>query len=209
VPNSQLPCYYLESKNLISPTQAGFRPVRSTNDQVFLLSQSFWDDFQTKRPPDRTVLATIDFSKAFDLVWHAALIHKLLAFRSYALLCLLDPILSVRQKGKGPLPWRSKPLVSNQMRSPSPPPPLTFNPTPKFLSVTFVRTLSFGTHVQSLRTKFFPRFKSLRSIAFASWCPSKESLSQLYKAFIQPVLSYAPQGWYSFTPSSVIHRKKN
>jgi len=32
-------CYYLESKNLISPTQeAGFRPGRSTIDQILLLS---------------------------------------------------------------------------------------------------------------------------------------------------------------------------
>jgi len=59
-------CYYLESKSLISPTQAGFRPGRSTIVQVFLLSQSIWDHLQKKRPPDRTLLATIDFSKAFD-----------------------------------------------------------------------------------------------------------------------------------------------
>jgi len=71
-------CYYLESRNLISLTQAGFRPGRSTTDQVFLLSHSIWDGFQKKRPPDRTVLATIDFSKAFNSVWRSALFHKLL-----------------------------------------------------------------------------------------------------------------------------------
>jgi len=58
--------------------QAGFRPGRSTIDQVFLLSQSIWDGFQKKRPPERTVLATIDFSKAFDSAWHSALFYKLL-----------------------------------------------------------------------------------------------------------------------------------
>ena len=42
---------------------------------------------------------------------------------------------------------------------------LLFNPTPKFLGVTFDRTLSFGTHVQSLCSKFYPRHKALRSIA--------------------------------------------
>jgi len=71
-------CFYLESKNLISLTQAGFRPGRSTADQVLFLFQSIWDDFQKKRPPDRTVLATIDFSKAFVSIWHSALFHKLL-----------------------------------------------------------------------------------------------------------------------------------
>ena len=34
---------------------------------------------------------------------------------------------------------------------------LSFNPTPKFLDVTFDRTLSFGAHVQSLCSKFYPR----------------------------------------------------
>jgi len=75
-------CYHLQSKNLLSPTQASFRPGRFTIDQVLLMSQSIWDDFQKKRPPDRTVLATIDFSKAFDSVWHSALFP-----RSSTLLC--------------------------------------------------------------------------------------------------------------------------
>ena len=55
--------------------------------------------------------------------------------------------------------------------------PLLFNPTPKFLGVTFDRNLSFGAHVQSLCSKFYPRHKALRSIATASWGPTKESLS--------------------------------
>ena len=66
---------------------------------------------------------------------------------------------------------------------------LLFNPTPKFLGVTFGRTLSFGAHVQSLCSKLYPRHKALRSIATASWGPTKESLSLLYKAFVRPVLT--------------------
>jgi len=73
---------------------------------------------------------------------------------------------------------------------------LSFNPTPKFLGVTFGRTLSFGSYVHSLRTKFFSRFKALRSLASAG--PSKEPLSQLYKAFIRPVFSFASPGWFPF-----------
>jgi len=76
--------------------------------------------------------------------------------------------------------------------------PLTFNLVPKFLGVTFDRTLSFDLHVQSLRTKFFPLFNVLRSIASASWGPSKETLSQLYKTFIRPVFSHASPGWCPF-----------
>ena len=76
--------------------------------------------------------------------------------------------------------------------------PLLFNPTPKFLGVTFDRTLSFGAHVQSLCSKFYPRHKALRSIATASWGPTKESLSLLYKAFVRSVLTYASPGWFPF-----------
>ena len=76
--------------------------------------------------------------------------------------------------------------------------PLSFNPTPKFLGVTFDRTLSFGAHIQSLCSKFYPRHKALRSIATAFCGPTKESLSLLYKAFVRPVLTYASPGWFPF-----------
>ena len=76
--------------------------------------------------------------------------------------------------------------------------PLSFNPTPKFLGVTFDRTLSFGAHVQFLCSKFYPRHKTLRSIATASWGPTKESLFLFYEAFVRPVLTYASPGWFPF-----------
>ena len=34
--------------------------------------------------------------------------------------------------------------------------------------------------------------------ATASWGPTKESLSLLYKAFVRPVLTYASPGWFPF-----------
>ena len=71
--------FHLESNHLLSTCQAGFRPGRSPLDQI--LSQSIWDGFQRKQPPDRTILASVDFSKAFDSVWHCALFHKLLSLK--------------------------------------------------------------------------------------------------------------------------------
>ena len=62
--------------------------------------------------------------------------------------------------------------------------PLLFNPTPKY--------------VQSLCSKFYPRHKALRSIATASWGPTKESFSLLHKAFVRSVLTYASPGWFPF-----------
>ena len=64
---------------------------------------------------------------------------------------------------------------------------LRFNPTPTFLGVTFDYTLSFSKHVSSLKAKFFPHLKALRCISASTWCSFKESLSVLYKGFLQPL----------------------
>ena len=71
--------YFFEQQNILSPVQAGFRPGRSTVDQILLLSQSIADSFHQSKPGARTVLATVDFAKAFDSVWHSALLSKLLS----------------------------------------------------------------------------------------------------------------------------------
>ena len=71
--------FFLESNSILSPRQAGFRPGRSTLDQILYLSQSISDGFNKPRPGSRTILSTIDFSKAFDSVWHPALFHKLIS----------------------------------------------------------------------------------------------------------------------------------
>ena len=71
--------FFVESNSILSPRQAGFRPGRSTLDQILFLSQSISDGFNKPRPGSRTILSTIDFSKAFDSVWHPALFHKLIS----------------------------------------------------------------------------------------------------------------------------------
>ena len=71
--------FFLESNSILSPRQAGFRPGRSTLDQILYLSQSISDGFNKPRPGSRTILSAIDFSKAFDSVWHPALFHKLIS----------------------------------------------------------------------------------------------------------------------------------
>ena len=71
--------FFLESNSILSPRQAGFRPGRSTLDQILYLSLSISDGFNKPRPGSRTILSTIDFSKAFDSVWYPALFHKLIS----------------------------------------------------------------------------------------------------------------------------------
>ena len=71
--------FFLESNSILSPRQAGFRLDRSALDQILYLSQSISDGFNKPRPGSRTILSTIDYSKAFDSVWHPALFHKFIS----------------------------------------------------------------------------------------------------------------------------------
>lgn len=57
--------------------QAGFRKLRSTEDQVLRISQSISDGFQQKKP-ERSVMALVDYSKAYDTVWRWRLIQVML-----------------------------------------------------------------------------------------------------------------------------------
>ena len=71
--------YFLEYRNILSPVQAGFVPGTLTVNQVLLLSQSIADSFHKSKPGACTVLATVNFAKAFDSVWHSDLLSKLLS----------------------------------------------------------------------------------------------------------------------------------
>ncbi|MEL7521032.1 MAG: reverse transcriptase family protein, partial [Cyanobacteria bacterium J06553_1] len=57
--------------------QAGFRRRRCTEDQVLRLSQDISDGFQ-RSPSQRTVLALLDYSKAYDRVWREELLDVLM-----------------------------------------------------------------------------------------------------------------------------------
>ena len=60
--------FFLECNFIPSPHQAGFHSGRSTLNQILFLSQFVSDGFNKLRPGSRTILSTIDFSKAFDSV---------------------------------------------------------------------------------------------------------------------------------------------
>ena len=68
----------MESNFILSPRQASFRPGQSTLNQILYLSQSISNGLNKPRPGSRTILSTIDFSEAFDSVWHPVLFHKLI-----------------------------------------------------------------------------------------------------------------------------------
>ena len=67
---------YLESNNLLNDRQYGLRKGRSGDLMAFLTEQ--WSR-SIHRLGESKVVA-LDISKAFDRVWHAALLSKLAAF---------------------------------------------------------------------------------------------------------------------------------
>ena len=66
---------------IITPSSLPARPVFALDsllDQILFFSQSISDRFNKPRPGSWTILATNDFLKAFDSVWHPTLLHKLI-----------------------------------------------------------------------------------------------------------------------------------
>ncbi len=55
--------YFLESKNVLHPSQAGFRRGRSTNEQIHRLTQTIVDGFQKHQ---RSLVVYVNFTKAYD-----------------------------------------------------------------------------------------------------------------------------------------------
>ena len=66
----------VESQNILSNLQAGFRRNLSCEDQILKMTQLIEDGFQGK-PPKRSVLVLLDYSKAFDQVWRQKLLLSL------------------------------------------------------------------------------------------------------------------------------------
>jgi hypothetical protein len=65
-----------KSRRMLNSDQSGFRPQWLTEDQVIRLSQAISDGFQAKKPPNRTVVALLDFSKATTKPLLAAMLRK-------------------------------------------------------------------------------------------------------------------------------------
>ena len=67
---------YLESNNLLTPHQSGFRPNDSCIYQLLSIVHSIYTDFDHN--PSLEVRGNfLDISKAFGKVWHEVLLYKL------------------------------------------------------------------------------------------------------------------------------------
>ena len=66
--------WYLESNNLISPVQSGFRSERSTNDNLVRLETFIRDAFVAK---EHVVAVFFDLEKAYDTTWRYGILRDL------------------------------------------------------------------------------------------------------------------------------------
>jgi hypothetical protein len=66
--------WYLETQNLLSPAQVGFRRYCSTNQQIVKLSQEIKDSLDRK---EILLAVFVDFKSAYDSVWRVKLMDKL------------------------------------------------------------------------------------------------------------------------------------
>ena len=66
--------WYLESNNLISPVQSGFRSERSTNDNLIRLETFIRDAFIKK---EHVVAVFFDLEKAYDTTWRYGILRDL------------------------------------------------------------------------------------------------------------------------------------
>ena len=73
--------YILEDRGLLTDNQAGFRPGRSTVDQVLKLVQDASDNIHTQPRGRRTMVTFFDYNKAYDMVWRDGLIYKMIQLK--------------------------------------------------------------------------------------------------------------------------------
>ena len=69
--------FVLETRNLLSHNQAGFRQGRCTTDQIIRLVQAASNQVQSRKTSNRTITTFFDYEKAYDKVWRVGLLTKM------------------------------------------------------------------------------------------------------------------------------------
>ena len=69
------------------------------------------------------------------------------------------------------------------------------NPNPTILGVTVDPMLKFRQHTDNINTKAKSRLNVLRALTHTKYGHSQEHITQVYKQFIRPILTYAHTAW--------------
>ena len=69
------------------------------------------------------------------------------------------------------------------------------NPSTKILGTTFDRGMTFKDHITELTTKSKSRLNVLKALTATTFGQQKESILNLYKQFLRPVISYSSMAW--------------
>ena len=68
-------------------------------------------------------------------------------------------------------------------------------PTTKILGTTYDRGMTFRPHISDLATRTKSRLNVLKALTATTFGQQKESILNLYKQFLRPVISYASMSW--------------
>ena len=68
-------------------------------------------------------------------------------------------------------------------------------PSTKILGTTFDRGMTFKPHITELTSKTKSRLNVMRALTATTFGQQKESILNLYKQFVRPVLTYASTAW--------------
>ena len=72
---------------------------------------------------------------------------------------------------------------------------LKVNKTPKFIGVTFDRSLTFATHLKEVNAKALKRSNIPKALSGKDWGCNDDSLRSLYLTYIRATIEYAGGAW--------------
>ena len=178
--------WYLESNNLISPVQSGFRSERGTNDNLIRLETLIRDAFIKK---EHVVAVFFDLEKAYDTTWRYGILRDLhelglkvdcqfllkVSLRIAVCRYELDQhYLTNLNRHRVYLYGSLIPVVDEA----------------KFLGVIFDRKLSFIPHIKYLKAKCLKALNLLKVLSHTSWGANSSILLHLYRSLIRSKLDY-------------------
>ncbi|XP_072384622.1 uncharacterized protein [Diabrotica undecimpunctata] len=195
--------WFLEENNLIDAAQSGFRPNRSTMDNLVLLHTEITQAISNK---NEVITVALDLESAFDTINRAVIIRKLeqlnLTGKVTRSTCsLLQNTLNNLHNWSTKIgvkfsSGKSK-VINFSRRYHTHPPLLHLNGSPlqvvdkhKFLGVIFDKRLTWRDQIQNTKTNCLNRINILKTLAHHQWGAEEKVLLRIYRTLIRSRLDY-------------------